>query len=76
VELMTKLQGMIPSLAKDPNSSSGHGASHQPSGVFSNGGDGVEQQHRTKYVYVASLGQAIPVEGYSSRSAQDSDLSI
>ena len=60
LELMTKLQGMIPSLAKDPSSLSGQGA-HQPAGVFTDRGEGVEQHDGMRYVYVSSLGKAIPV---------------
>ena len=60
LELMSKLQEMIPSLAKDPNSASGHRVSTQPPGVFSKNG-GSEQQHSDNFVYVASLGRAVPV---------------
>jgi hypothetical protein len=47
-------------LAKDPNSASGHRVSTQPPGVFSKNG-GSEQQHSDNFVYVASLGRAVPV---------------
>ena len=60
LELMSKLQEMIPSLAKDPSSNSGHRVTTQPAGVFSHRGRGVHEQSDS-YVYVASLGRAVPV---------------
>ena len=60
LDLMSKLQEMIPSLAKDPSSTSGHGVTTQPAGVFSHKGRGVHEQSNS-YVYVASLGRAVPV---------------
>jgi hypothetical protein len=65
LDLMTKLQEMIPSLAKDPSAVAGHGITPQP-GVLHNNGVVLPQHNGSKnigskYVYVASLGQTVPV---------------
>ena len=60
LDLMSKLQNMIPSLAADPNAGSGNVTSSVQAGSALPQ-HGVVQQPEPRYVYVASLGRAVPV---------------
>ena len=62
LELMTKLQGMIPSLAPDPSAASGKQVTNPPGSKASfQSGPSRLNPPISKYVYVASLGQTVPV---------------
>ena len=67
LEMMTKLQEMIPTLAKESSANVGSGVTFQPEGVLQRRGPDVSQlggaQHEkeARYVYVTSLGRAVPV---------------
>ena len=60
LDLMSKLQNMIPSLAADPNAGSGKVTTSVQAGAALPQ-HGVVQQPEPRYVYVASLGRAVPV---------------
>ena len=83
LDLMSQLQNMIPSLSKDPSAHLDTGSSFQPAGVQTGQGRR-ETPAAAKYVYVASLGQTVPVvetpddlpaamSGFCTVSGSDSD---
>ena len=60
---ISKLKALVPSLATDPTATGFSRSTFQPAGVLGGAPHGMKQKSemKSKYVYVAELGRAIPV---------------